>query len=1000
MIEHSAAQGRGVRQLGATLAWWPFVVGAIGLLASGIALGRAGLPTTAEGSERTPGPRSGPQSFIFDGSPRLSPGLNFEFSRGVPTLDDAGNAVAADVARYAGKRLLCGAPEIRTVAGTTFNTSFEMLTAGVLADGTTPVWITQDNNRGLLSVIVGTETGPKFTYNRVSNPAKGGLPDFLRESIDESPDEAWSPRAALVCHGMAIVFCNVAVRDSHGDFFPNRVGFATCNLADLDGPKNLWWRRHAYSDVLTPWQVNLGIGATWSMRQWYSLQRDGSAPTEFWVCAADYRAAPAKDGGVYCVFPVTRPSAADSHWTPGSVVELPGRFSSNGNGLGNVTHAHALAAMRFGTDGILALGSRGDGLYSNANYTWTLDHTADYALGASPAPGSLGWLTGPTAWSGPKIVHGSILPPSADPSLRALGNQWIGNCPAPVEGRFLVGCDEVSQALWMTSPLTSDPATVDFTTTYPASPTAWFLPNGATSSKPRYIMFHISTPTPNTLGGQYVAQLSPSQFDNQQTLSQRILYSPDGFNWGQCWAHRENSQSGPMIADGRIYVGAQGSQSLLGLRSIPVPSTRIQKPLRLALGGTNLLSSPIDVSGVGGNTTVVPEVLSTISSPPATGPIFRVTTAPTAAAPDAFIGRFALAAALPMPNKALRLRCYVRGTPSGEGGTAGTLSINARLRSTDANNAGASPKFSAWTDGIALPGTGDWIPLVFSTDVSTWGTQPALVNLDLEVQSNVGVCLPGSFLLAFDSLTMGEPTPYPLPQNDTGPSEIATVTGMNLDGDFTVLLGGLLPMDSWDRVAWNQSNLSRPLCSIISQSGNRWIEVAADPITSEIVLSFFNNGAITDQTQIFDTFFTPGSPVLLALRYEAASNLITLRASACGATIAAATLDTFELDGPVTAVRFGPGRGTRVTPLDWFGGLADGRAWSNAEIDTSLKSLAFLTPPPCRADFNSDGFVTGDDFDAYVTAFEAGDASADFDSDGFVTGDDFDAYVVAFESGC
>lgn len=54
----------------------------------------------------------------------------------------------------------------------------------------------------------------------------------------------------------------------------------------------------------------------------------------------------------------------------------------------------------------------------------------------------------------------------------------------------------------------------------------------------------------------------------------------------------------------------------------------------------------------------------------------------------------------------------------------------------------------------------------------------------------------------------------------------------------------------------------------------------------------------------------------------------------------------------------------------------------------------------CGADFDRDGFTTGDDFDAYVAAFELGDISSDFDGDGFVTGDDFDAYVVAFELGC
>lgn len=56
--------------------------------------------------------------------------------------------------------------------------------------------------------------------------------------------------------------------------------------------------------------------------------------------------------------------------------------------------------------------------------------------------------------------------------------------------------------------------------------------------------------------------------------------------------------------------------------------------------------------------------------------------------------------------------------------------------------------------------------------------------------------------------------------------------------------------------------------------------------------------------------------------------------------------------------------------------------------------------PTCTADFDQDGFITGIDYDLYVAAFEAGDASADFDADGFITGIDFDLYVAAFEAGC
>ncbi len=57
-------------------------------------------------------------------------------------------------------------------------------------------------------------------------------------------------------------------------------------------------------------------------------------------------------------------------------------------------------------------------------------------------------------------------------------------------------------------------------------------------------------------------------------------------------------------------------------------------------------------------------------------------------------------------------------------------------------------------------------------------------------------------------------------------------------------------------------------------------------------------------------------------------------------------------------------------------------------------------PPKCRADFDGNGFVNGDDFDGFVNAFYFGDVSADFNLDTFVNGDDFDAFVVSFEAGC
>jgi len=54
----------------------------------------------------------------------------------------------------------------------------------------------------------------------------------------------------------------------------------------------------------------------------------------------------------------------------------------------------------------------------------------------------------------------------------------------------------------------------------------------------------------------------------------------------------------------------------------------------------------------------------------------------------------------------------------------------------------------------------------------------------------------------------------------------------------------------------------------------------------------------------------------------------------------------------------------------------------------------------CLADFLADGFVTGEDFDAFVDAFVLGDIAADVNGDNFVTGEDFDLFVDHFVAGC
>jgi len=78
----------------------------------------------------------------------------------------------------------------------------------------------------------------------------------------------------------------------------------------------------------------------------------------------------------------------------------------------------------------------------------------------------------------------------------------------------------------------------------------------------------------------------------------------------------------------------------------------------------------------------------------------------------------------------------------------------------------------------------------------------------------------------------------------------------------------------------------------------------------------------------------------------------------------------------------------------------DGAAVSAADVAAIEALVSGGCAPACPADFNNDGFLDFTDFDSFVEAFEAGDASADFNTDGFLDFTDFDAFVGAFEGGC
>lgn len=70
---------------------------------------------------------------------------------------------------------------------------------------------------------------------------------------------------------------------------------------------------------------------------------------------------------------------------------------------------------------------------------------------------------------------------------------------------------------------------------------------------------------------------------------------------------------------------------------------------------------------------------------------------------------------------------------------------------------------------------------------------------------------------------------------------------------------------------------------------------------------------------------------------------------------------------------------------------------SGREIYAGLLALADTF---CRADYNHDTFMNGNDYDDFVDDWIDALPAADYDRNGFVNADDFDAFVVEFEQGC
>jgi hypothetical protein len=267
----------------------------------------------------------------------------------------------------------------------------------------------------------------------------------------------------------------------------------------------------------------------------------------------------------------------------------------------------------------------------------------------------------------------------------------------------------------------------------------------------------------------------------------------------------------------------------------------------------------------------------------------------------------------------------------------------------------------------SLPIVGDpvrgWYPITLDTDARTWYNEVLRVQqgpsapfgLGLRIRSRNPSGGPGDageppnpcdFLVAFDYVTSGPNfvehlgVPPPVGPFAAG-HEAASVSGMSCSSRWTVILAGEVPDDSWD-VTDTRRPMDKVLCTL--RDGNSWVRVRADVPGSRVGFALGATGSLSlllaPPPQIF--CFQRGSPVFLAIKRRGQE--YTFFASVGGTVIAKALVRSSQGLRP-THICFGDELSARPEPMLWHGGLVDEvGAWSDAEIEASMRNLTFLSP--------------------------------------------------------
>jgi hypothetical protein len=987
------------------------------------------------------------EAFVFDNGfyPRNNTNLAFNGDghggygyRAWATVDPSGNPSCENQARYWNRPLLlCGAPAERSDISTTYPPHGAMQLAfsgGFDSDGLHRLTLVVQDTAGYIDIYrddIGAPTpelvSHKYTGTTGIKQGVGDIMIYEGSANGEQDRFVYEPTGFIVCYGLVVAICTYREYIGDGytqfgrDYWKPR-STAVCYWRHTpDVGTALGWR---IAGVLGDTQVEKERGNYWQVEDLWVAPSQG-APTTAYLTASDYVGNNStwnhntyySSGGIVLICKLERTDPSDPMAITQGPVKLVELGSNDGcDGAPNGPpgfHIHSAHFEPLGSAGARVVIPLGDWTTNNRVMTRTIASRDNAMI--------------PSDWSVHDDVNGNHWDCASSTPVGD-GNQYVAaSSLGPYgTGGMLMGGDESAVCIAKLAPGNPNNTgeKVNFTRVFGTG-------TASTRDQTRKLFNTFAIANWENQGtGPYAAVAAASSewsdASDAWTKSRvtKILYSPNGQDFGICWAVNDTDEPVAWYADasgnkricfgssGRTDVGAQGH----GTRSIPEPAHLSRQPLCIGTGGTNRLRAqvnfdPSTVQAPNSVELVAPSALSAYGAslpPPCSGEVYRCRRDPAAVGDtDLQMGIWQLTNDN-VPSGQLKARIWVYPIPWGTSLPNNTAEDVAASLSPgiDFGPYNSMSTVSALTvDTIVTVGDsiGGWYPVTLDTSTS-WTSALGMRVRNRPIWftiNNQHIASPADFLMALDYVELStnpiEHAGVSLPPESSSLStESAVISGFSCGENWTISLAGMIPIDSWDCTDTVRPDPVAPICTLW-ESPTKYIEIslltgmAAN--TNQLQFSFTDGASNTLRTLTFDAFTLRQSPVLFGLSHQAVGSYAS--AASLSGSIVFASDGAWDSGLPQvypTEIRFSDAAMARTTPMMWFGGRVNVNAGDTASaMGSSLCTLSFLSDVNrCGyADFNCDGDVgTDEDIQAFWHCL-AGDcppcpcsSTSDFNGDG------------------